>query len=537
MDTPISAAPTLAGDRTPPAGQPLSDATDSSPDTAGDSSDQDLEIGTGYGIQGHQPTDPAEKPRHNDANDNDNDPNIVDWDGPDDPERPRNWPARRKVLFVIVTSAMVTCVSFGSSVFAPAEHIFAEEFGVPLIVGHLGVSLWILGFFAGPIFFGPISELFGHLLPLCVAMAGMSVFQIPIALGGNVRTVLICRFFAGAFGSGAFAVVSGTYFELYEPIPRGVALASSGMSINLGATVAPVAGAFLSYEAHWRWTAWVTLIFAGILCSAALFTVRETSSRKILQLKAKRLRFETKNWALHAKSEETPIEFHDIIQRYLTKPVRIIVQEPILVILTAYLTLVYGILYLSFQAFPAAYQQRGWSVPMSDLPFLAVLLGVISAFLTCSLYTMTYYKKRVLANNGMTEPEWRLPPMILGAGLLPPSLFWFGWAGNVHWICQVIASYMIGYGLLLIFITGIVYLVDVYQHHANSAMSIHVIVRSLIACSFPLWANIMYDHLGIPWGTSLLAFLCIVMLFAPVTFYCFGAKIRSWSRFSVRSAI
>lgn len=532
MDTPISTAPTLAGDRTPMSGQPLSDASDSSPDTAGES-DRDLE--PGYGPGESQPAQGTEKPSQGSITDNDD--NIVGWDGPDDPECPRNWPARRKVLFVIVTSGMITCVSFGSSVFAPAEHVFAGAFGVPLVVGQLGVALWILGFFAGPIFFGPVSELFGHLLPLVVAVAGMSVFQIPIALGGNVRTVLICRFFSGAFGSGAFAVVSGTYFELYEPIPRGVALASSGMSINLGATIAPVAGAFLSYEVHWRWTAWVTLIFAGVLCFAALFTVRETSSRKILQLKAKRLRFETRNWALHAKSEETPIEFHDIVQRYLTKPVRIIVQEPILVILTAYLTLVYGILYLSFQAFPAAYQQRGWSVPMSDLPFLAVLLGVVSAFLTCSLYTMTYYKRRVIANNGMTEPEWRLPPMILGAGLLPPSLFWFGWSGNVHWICQVIASYMIGYGLLLIFITGIVYLVDVYQHHANSAMSIHVIIRSLIASSFPLWANIMYDHLGIPWGTSLLAFLCIVMLCAPVTFYCFGARIRSWSRFSVRSAI
>ncbi|POS70987.1 hypothetical protein DHEL01_v210620 [Diaporthe helianthi] len=493
MDITTSAAPTLAGDQTPPAPR-----ADSSPDnTAGESSDQDIELANGLGLQGNQPAGSAEKHSgYNGTNHNDNDPNIVDWDGPDDPEQPRNWPAGRKVLFVMVTSAMVTCVSFGSSVFAPAEHMFAQEFGVPLIVGQLGVSLWILGFFAGPIFFGPISELFGHLLPLCVGMAGMSVFQIPIALGGNVRTVLICRFFAGAFGSGAFAVVSGTYFELYEPIPRGVALASSGMSINLGATVAPVAGAFLSYGApHWRWTAWVTLIFAGVLCLAALFTVKETSSRRILRLKAARLRVETGNWALHARSEETPVELRDVVQRYLTKPVRIIVQEPILVILTAYLTLVYGILYLSFQAFPAAYQQRGWSVPMSNLPFLAVLLGVLSAFLTCSLYTMTYYKKRVLANNGMTEPEWRLPPMILGAGLLPPSLFWFGWSGNVHWICQVIASYVIGYGLLLIFITGVVYLVDVYQHHANSAMSIHVIVRSLIACSFPLWANIMYDHL------------------------------------------
>lgn len=317
METPISTAPTLAGDRTPPAGQPLSDATDSSPDTAGDS-DRDPE--TGYGPQDSETAQPSEKPRHGGIaadNDSDSDANIVGWDGPDDPECPRNWPSRRKVLFVAVTSGMITCVSFGSSVFAPAGEIFSESFGVPPIVGRLGVALWILGFFAGPIFFGPVSEVFGHLLPLSVAVAGMSVFQVPIALGGNVRTVLVCRFFSGAFGSGAFAVVSGTYFELYEPIPRGVALASSGMSINLGATIAPVAGAFLSYEANWRWTAWVTLIFAGVLCLAALFTVRETSSRKILQLKARRLRFETRNWALHARSEETPVELHDIVRKQL----------------------------------------------------------------------------------------------------------------------------------------------------------------------------------------------------------------------------
>ncbi|KAI7780634.1 hypothetical protein LA080_015793 [Diaporthe eres] len=192
MDTPISAAPTLAGDRTPPAGQPLSDATDSSPDTAGES-DRDPEAG--YGPDENQLAHPpAEKPLHGGGTTTTDDSDVVDWDGPDDPECPRNWPARRKVLFVVVTSGMITCVSFGSSVFAPAEHVFAGAFGVPLVVGQLGVALWVLGFFAGPIFFGPVSELFGHLLPLAVAVAGMSVFQIPIALGGNVRTVLICRF-------------------------------------------------------------------------------------------------------------------------------------------------------------------------------------------------------------------------------------------------------------------------------------------------------------------------------------------------------
>lgn len=34
------------------------------------------------------------------------DPNIVDWDGPDDPENPMNWPEKKKWLNVAVLSIL-----------------------------------------------------------------------------------------------------------------------------------------------------------------------------------------------------------------------------------------------------------------------------------------------------------------------------------------------------------------------------------------------------------------------------------------------
>lgn len=34
------------------------------------------------------------------------DPNIVDWDGPDDPENPMNWPTWRKLVSVGIVSAI-----------------------------------------------------------------------------------------------------------------------------------------------------------------------------------------------------------------------------------------------------------------------------------------------------------------------------------------------------------------------------------------------------------------------------------------------
>ncbi|KAH8681501.1 major facilitator superfamily domain-containing protein [Xylariales sp. PMI_506] len=457
---------------------------------------------------------------------------IVGWDGPDDPECPRNWSTTKKVLFVITTSSAIAVVSYGSSVFGPAAKISALEFGVAQIVMQLGVALWILGFFTGPIFFGPMSELYGHRNPFCVSLAGLAIFQIPIALGKNVETILIFRFFSGVFGSGVFAVVSGMYVELFEPISRGVALGLSSICINLGATIAPIAGAYLTAEDAWRWTAWSTMVLAGCVGVITFVLVKESSSREILKRKARRLRSETGNQALRSKWEEGRVEFGDFIARYLTKPIRMFVTEPILVIFTVYLTLVYGTLYLSFQAFPLAFQAHGWSVPTSMLPFIAVLMGIITAWLVQSVFTLTYFKKQMVATNGVTAPEDRLPPMIAGALLLPPSLFWFGWSGGVNPASQVVASYCIGLGLMLIFVPGITYIVDVYQFNSNSAMSIHVVVRSLVACSFPMFANIMYTKLGVAWASSLLAFLCVALAPAPIVFYLYGKQIRSWSRFA-----
>lgn len=40
----------------------------------------------------------------------DQDPNVVDWDGPDDPENPQNWPMKKK-WFNIATISMLTFVT------------------------------------------------------------------------------------------------------------------------------------------------------------------------------------------------------------------------------------------------------------------------------------------------------------------------------------------------------------------------------------------------------------------------------------------
>lgn len=79
---------------------------------------------------------------------------------------------------------------------------------------------------------------------------------------------------------------------------------------------------------------------------------------------------------------------------------------------------------------------------------------------------------------------------------------------------------------------GLNYLIDVYMWHANSAIAANTLLRSLAGAGFPLFAVQMYHKLGVDWASSLLGFLCIAMIPAPIGFYFYGKKIRAMSKFS-----
>lgn len=74
---------------------------------------------------------------------------LVDWDGPNDPANPMNFPRSKKWVITMSTALMTFVVSFASSVFSTATQVTAVEFGASLEVMILGVSLYVLGFAFG----------------------------------------------------------------------------------------------------------------------------------------------------------------------------------------------------------------------------------------------------------------------------------------------------------------------------------------------------------------------------------------------------
>lgn len=285
----------------------------------------------------------------------------------------------------------------------------------------------------------------------------------------------------------------------------------------------------------WRWTAWLTLIASAFFGLIALVIVPETYGPVLLQKRAARLRRETRNWALHAALDETRPTASEIVSKYLLRPILMLFLEPILFLITIYLALIYGILYLFFEAYPVSFQQvRGWTNGgIAGLPFIGILVGVICGIILIIWQTKTRFARK-LEKHGKVVPEERLVPMMIASVSLPAGLFWFGWTSdpNIHWAPQVIAGVPIGMGILVIFMQGLNYIIDVYMMFANSAIAANTLVRSSVGGAFPLFAVQMYHKLGVDWASSLLGFLTIAMIPIPILFYFYGAKIRAMSKYT-----
>ena len=58
------------------------------------------------------------------------DTNQVSWDGPDDPENPKNWSFKRKWAATIVVSSFTFISPVSSSMVAPALSTIASEFHI-----------------------------------------------------------------------------------------------------------------------------------------------------------------------------------------------------------------------------------------------------------------------------------------------------------------------------------------------------------------------------------------------------------------------
>lgn len=315
--------------------------------------------------------------------------------------------------------------AFTSSVFSAGTRAVAAEFNVSAEVGILGVSFYVLGFAFGPTMWAPLSELKGRKVPLVVSMFGFSLFTIAVGTAKDLQTILICRFFAGFFGACPLAVVAAVFSDMFNNATRGIAITIFSMAVFSGPLLAPFIGGYIvdSYLG-WRWTMYIPAMMGFLSFGLDLIFLEETYPPQILMNKAAELRRRTGNHFIHAKQEEIEVDLREMLEKNFSRPMRLLFQEPIILLLSIYMSFVYGILYLFLTAYPLVFVGvHGFSSGPSGLCFFGMIIGQLIAGVVV-LLQQPWYQRKLAANNGVPIPEWRLPSIIAGGVAFCIGIFW-----------------------------------------------------------------------------------------------------------------
>jgi DHA1 family multidrug resistance protein-like MFS transporter len=191
-------------------------------------------------------------------------------------------------------------------------------------------------------------------------------------------------------------------------------------------------------------TIWELLWLSGFSLIILILFLPETSSANILYRRSRRLRKLTGRTDLKCEPERMSEQMtgKDIALMTLVRPFSLNFLEPILFLLTLYIALIYGLLYVWVESFAIVFEGiYGFNRGEEGLSFVGILVGAFVVIPPFFFY-LYFIQEWQFNENGEIKPEKRLPPAFVGAFCIPICLFWFGWTArpSVRWIVPIIGS-------------------------------------------------------------------------------------------------
>ncbi|CAJ2512305.1 Uu.00g053200.m01.CDS01 [Anthostomella pinea] len=516
----------------------------------GIASQHDAELGGGEPL----------REKHASTAPNPDDPDLVTWTGPDDPENPKNWLFSRKWQAVLVISTFTLISPVSSSMVAPSLTAIGAELNVPpggelgpdfqvanpqinAVQQNLVLSIFVLAYAIGPLAWGPLSELFGRVLVLQLANLLYLFFNLGCGLARTKGQLIAFRFLSGLGGSAPLAIGGGVLSDLFTAEERGKAISIYSLMPLLGPAVGPIAGAFITENTTWRWAFYATTIADAAIQFAGLVWLRETYAPVLLKWRCQRLARDTGKTGWHTPYDDPDKTVTKTLGIAFTRPFRLLATQPIVQCLALYLMYLYGLMYIVLTSFPSLWSGPpphgyGEAVGIGGLNYISLGLGFFLGAQICAPLQDRIYarlKRSKYARNGVGRPEFRTPMMAPGAVLVPVGLLIYGWTAEfkTHWIGPNIGAVLFAAGAIIGFQCLQGFLVDSYARYAASAVGAATVLRSLAGFGFPLFAPAMYDRLGYGWGNTLMALLGVAIGWpGPLLLWRCGERLRMSSPFA-----
>ncbi|CAG8956468.1 hypothetical protein HYFRA_00003853 [Hymenoscyphus fraxineus] len=460
----------------------------------------------------------------------------------DDPKNPLNWSKMRRwaIITLLVTTNFIAALCTSS--FEPALPTIMDDFhSDSKSLASLTISIYVIGYCMGPLIVAPLSELYGHVAVLYPAYI---IFSTGLAVCGSSKSLPLFIVFRAVMGFGAITFVLMGPAIIADLIPRerrGFALSimSTGPVVVMAQYYfealflpiqGPVMGGYIVESTSWRWTFWFALIAFGVLFLLTTIILRETYPPVLLRRRKQTMK---SCGLITANSDKELGDTRQVLKAAWVRPFKMLFQSPIVPFVGFYTAISNAYGTICFATVGTVFQDNySFSPGQSGLAYLGLTAGFLLCQFTLGRFSDQYMVKMEKKHNDK-KPEYRLPPLFIGAFLLPIGLFWYGWSleRNAHWIIPIIGSSFIAIGIMSGYLPVQMYLVDAFPIYAASANGACTIIRSICATLLPLSANPLYENLGYGWGNSVLAFIALGLV--PIAFLVlrYSERIRTSPRF------
>lgn len=132
---------------------------------------------------------------------------------------------------------------------APALPQIGRDLGITQEVElSLTLSIFVLAYAIGPLFLGPLSELYGRVIIIQTSNLFYLVWNIACGFAQTKSQLIAFRFLSGLGGSAPLAIGGGILSDCWHAEERGRAISIYSLAPLLGPAVGPIAGGFIALK-------------------------------------------------------------------------------------------------------------------------------------------------------------------------------------------------------------------------------------------------------------------------------------------------
>jgi len=176
----------------------------------------------------------------------------------------------------ILLAVLTSLGPLSTDMYLPSLPSIAAHFGRPIADVQLTLSAFFLGFAAGQVFYGPLSDRHGRKRVLLAGLVLFTLATFACALSTSIESLTVMRFCQALGASGPIVLARSIVRDLYGVDRAGAELARMGMIMGLVPAVAPVFGGVFEVLFGWRSSFFAVTLFGVATAAAVILGLPET---------------------------------------------------------------------------------------------------------------------------------------------------------------------------------------------------------------------------------------------------------------------